>query len=228
LGPVEELTVADFRFGVIADNWHILVSGLGVTLKVTCISLLCGMIIGIVLGMMRLSSNRVLAALALGYVAVLRNTPVLIQLIWVYYCLPLLIGFDLQATTSCIVALSLHAGGYIGEIVRGGIQSIDQGQVEAARTIGLSKLQTMYKIVLPQALRRMIPPLVNEGISLLKYSSLVSVLGVADLTYQAQVLSTTTFRPLEVFTFLGIEYFVLCSIASYGAHLLELRLATRS
>jgi polar amino acid transport system permease protein len=220
--------VADFRFGVIADNWHILVSGLGVTLKVTCISLLCGMIIGIVLGMMRLSSNRALAALALSYVAVLRNTPALIQLIWVYYCLPLLIGFDLEATTSCIVALSLHAGGYIGEIVRGGIQSIDQGQVEAARTIGLSKMQTMYKIVLPQALRRMIPPLVNEGISLLKYSSLVSVLGVADLTYQAQVLSTTTFRPLEVFTFLGIEYFVLCSIASFGAHLLELRLATRS
>ncbi len=220
--------MADFRFGVISDNWHILVAGLGVTLKVTCISLLCGMIIGIVLGVMRLSSDRILATLALGYVAVLRNTPVLIQLIWVYYCLPLLIGFDLEATTSCIVALSLHAGGYIGEIVRGGIQSIDQGQVEAARTMGLSKLQTMYKIVLPQALRRMIPPLVNEGISLLKYSSLVSVLGVADLTYQAQVLSTTTFRPLEVFTFLGIEYFVLCSIASYGAHLLELRLATRS
>lgn len=220
--------MSGFRFGVITDNWYILVSGLGVTLKVTCISLLCGMIIGIILGVMRLSENRILSTLALGYVAILRNTPALIQLIWVYYCLPLLIGVDLEATTSCVVALSLHAGAYIGEIVRGGIQSIEQGQVEAARTIGLSKLQTMQRIILPQALRRMIPPLVNEGISLLKYSSLVSVLGVADLTYQAQVLSTTTFRPLEVFTFLGIEYFVLCTIASYGAHLLELRLARKS
>nr|WP_283805048.1 amino acid ABC transporter permease [Afipia sp. Root123D2] len=220
--------MGEFRFGVIFDNWHILVAGLGVTLQVTFVSLLCGMVLGIILGMMRLSSNRILATIALAYVAVLRNTPALIQLIWVYYCLPLLIGFDLEATTSCIVALSLHAGGYVGEIVRGGIQSIDQGQVEAARTIGLSRWQTMYKVILPQALRRMIPPLVNEGISLLKYSSLVSVLGVADLTYQAQVLSTTTFRPLEVFTFLGIEYFVLCSVASYGAHILELRLARRS
>ena len=220
--------MGDFRFGVIADNWYILVSGLGITLKVTCLSLFCGMVLGILLGVMRLSSNRFLAALALGYVAVLRNTPVLIQLTWVYYCLPLLVGFDLEAVTACIVALSLHAGGYICEIVRGGIQSIDQGQMEAARTIGLSKLQTMSRIVLPQALRRMIPPLVNDGISLLKYSSLVSVLGVADLTYQAQVLSTTTFRPLEVFTFLGVEYFALCSIASYGAHVLEVRLARRN
>lgn len=217
-----------FRPGVILDNWHVLVAGLGVTLTVTIVSLICGMILGIVVGTMRLSKNRVLAGAALGYVAILRNTPTLIQLIWVYYCLPLLIGIDLEAMTSCIVALSLHAGAYIGEIVRGGIQSIDPGQSEAARTIGLSHFQTLRKVVLPQALRRMIPPLVNEGISLLKYSSLVSVLGVADLTYQAQVLSTTTFRPLEVFTFLGLEYLVLCLAASYGAHILERRLASKS
>jgi ectoine/hydroxyectoine ABC transporter permease protein EhuC len=214
-----------FRFGVIWDNWHLLIAGLGITLEVTFASLVAGMLIGILVGICRLSRNRILSSVATLYVAVLRNTPALIQLIWVYYCLPLLLGIDLDSTTSCIVALSLHGGAYIGEIVRGGIQSIDRGQVEAAKTIGLSHFQTMMKIVLPQALRRMIPPLVNEGITLLKYSSLVSVLGVADLTYRAQVLATTTFRPLEIYTFLGFEYLILCTLASYGAHLLERRLA---
>jgi polar amino acid transport system permease protein len=214
-----------FRFGVIWDNWHLLLAGLGVTLMVTFASLVAGMVIGIIVGIFRLSKNPILSTTATIYVAVLRNTPALIQLIWVYYCLPLLLGIDLNSITSCIVALSLHGGAYIGEIVRGGIQSIDRGQVEAARTIGLSQFQTMRRIILPQALRRMIPPLVNEGITLLKYSSLVSVLGVADLTYRAQVLATTTFRPLEIYTFLGVEYLVLCSLASYGAHLLERRLA---
>ena len=113
----------------------------------------------------------------------------------------------------------------IAEIFRGGIQSIDRGQVEAARTLGMSHFQTMHKIVLPQAFRRMIPPFVNESVALLKFSSLVSVLGVADLTYQAQVLSTTTFRPIEIFTFIAIVYFVICTIMSYCARLLEIRLA---
>lgn len=214
-----------FRFGIIWDNWQLLVTGIWITLGVTVASLACGLIVGTLIGILRISRNRVLSTIAVLYVAVLRNTPVLIQLIWVYYCLPLLLGFDLEATTSCIVALSLHASAYIGEIVRGGIQGVDRGQVEAARTVGLSQFQTMRKVVLPQALRRMIPPLVNEGISLLKYSSLVSVLGVADLTYKAQVLATTTFRPLEIFTFLGLEYLLICSAASYGAHMLERRLA---
>ena len=183
------------------------------------------MVIGLLVGMLRLSRNWLLATIGKAYIGALRNTPILVQLIWVYYCLPILIGIDMDSMTSCIVALSLHGGAYVGEIIRGGIQSIDRGQVEAARTVGLSYLQTMRKVVLPQALRRMIPPLVNEGVTLLKYSSLVSVLGVADLTYNAQVLATTTFRPLEIFTFLAIEYLVLCMILSYGASLIERRLA---
>jgi His/Glu/Gln/Arg/opine family amino acid ABC transporter permease subunit len=214
-----------FSFEVVWRNWPYLVSGVGITLFVTVVSLVAGTLIGLVIGVMRLSKNRVLSSIGRGYVGLLRNTPVLVQLIWVYYCVPILTGLEMDSTTSCIVALSLHGGAYVGEIIRGGIQGVDRGQVEAARTVGLSHFQTLRKVVLPQALRRMIPPLVNEAVTLLKYSSLVSVLGVADLTYNAQVLATTTFRPIEIFTFVALEYLVLCIALSYAAALVERRLA---
>ena len=162
---------------------------------------------------------------AIGYIELFRNTPALIQLMWVYYCLPILTGIEMGAAASATVALAINGAAYIAEIIRGGIQGVDRGQVEAARTLGLSYAQTMRKVVLPQAFRRMIPPFVNESVSILKFSSLVSVLGVADLTYQAQVLSTTTFRPIEIFSFIAVVYLVLCSALSLFARRLELRLA---
>jgi polar amino acid transport system permease protein len=214
-----------FRFGVILEAFPDLIRGLEITLMVTVLSLTFSLLLGLIIGMMRLSKNKSTYGLATGYVALLRNTPVLIQLIWVYYCLPLVLGINIEATTSCIVALSLHGGAYVGEIVRGAIQSIDTGQTEAAMCIGLTYPQRMLKVILPQALRRMVPPLANEGVTLLKYSSLVSTLGVADLTYNAQLVATQTFRPLEIYTFLALQYLVLCLALSYLTYRLELRLA---
>ena len=214
-----------FQFGVVGTNLGFLLSGIYATLYVTIAALAIGAVVGLVVGIGRLSKRRLLAALAGAYVEVFRNTPALVQLIWVYYCLPILTGINMSAAVSCTIALAVNGAAYMAEIVRGGIQSIDRGQVEAARTLGLSHFQTMRKIVLPQAFRRMIPPFVNESVALLKFSSLVSVLGVADLTYQAQVLSTTTFRPIEIFTFVAIVYFALCTVLSHCARLLELRLA---
>ena len=214
-----------FNFDVVWTNWRYLVAGVGITMLVTLASLSVGMLIGLVVGIMRLSRFKLLSRIAWLYIETLRNTPVLVQLIWVYYCLPIVTGIDLDTITSCVIALSMQGGAYLGEVIRGGIQSVDRGQVEAGRTIGLSRFQVMRKIVLPQALRRMIPPLVNESVTLLKYSSLVSILGVADLTYNAQVLATTTFRPLEIFTFLAVEYLVLCSLLSFAASRVERRLA---
>jgi polar amino acid transport system permease protein len=182
-------------------------------------------VVGLLVALGRMSKRPWLYALAAGYVEVFRNTPALVQLIWVYYCLPILTGVNLSAPVSATIALAVNGGAYIAEIIRGGIQSVDRGQVEAARTLGMSYAQTMRKVVLPQAFRRMIPPFVNESVALLKFSSLVSVLGVADLTYQAQVLSTTTFRPIEIFTFLAVVYLLLCTAMSYAARLLEMRLA---
>jgi ectoine/hydroxyectoine ABC transporter permease protein EhuC len=214
-----------FRFNVVTDNLGFLLAGVQATVLVTIAALLIGMIIGLVIGLTRLSKRRYVSGPATAYIEVFRNTPALVQLIWIYYCLPILTGLNMNALVSCTLALAVNGSAYLAEIFRGGIQSIDRGQVEAARTLGMSHLQTMRKVVLPQAFRRMIPPFVNESVALLKFSSLVSVLGVADLTYQAQVLSTITFRPIEIFTFIAIVYFGLCTLLSYSARRLERRLA---
>jgi len=214
-----------FQFSVIRDNWAYLLQGAWITVSVTAVALAAGLIIGLVLGMTRLSKRKWVSLPALCYVEIFRNTPALVQLMWVYYALPVLTGIELNAVVSCTVALSLNISAYLGEIFRGGIQSIDRGQVEASRSLGMSYGQTMRKIVLPQAIRRMIPPFVNETVALIKYSSLVSILGVADLTYQANVLSTTTFRPMEIFSFIAIVYLVICAALSYSAQRIERRLA---
>ena len=213
-----------FQFGVVRDNWEFLLEGIWITVSVTGGALAAGLFVGLFLGMMRLSKHKTISQPALWYIELFRNTPALVQLMWVYYALPILTGLELNAVMSCTVALSLNISAYLAEIFRGGIQSIERGQVEAARSLGLSFAKTMRKVVLPQAVRRMIPPFVNETVSLIKYSSL-SILGVADLTYQANVLSTTTFRPLEVFSFIALVYLVICTSLSYSAQRIEKRLS---
>ena len=214
-----------FEFGVVSSNLAFLLSGIQLTLLVTAGALAGSLVLGLIVALGRMSKKPWLKIPATAYIEVFRNTPVLIQLMWVYYCLPILIGIDMSAVPSATLALGVNGAAYVAEIIRGGIQSVDRGQVEAARTLGLSHVQTMRKVVLPQAFRRMIPPFVNESVSLLKFSSLVSVLGVADLTYQATVLSTTTFRPIEIFTFIAGVYLVLCTALSFVANRLERRLA---
>jgi polar amino acid transport system permease protein len=215
----------EFQFDVVWQNLGFLLSGVELTVLVTAAALTSGSVVGLVIALARMSPRRWLQMPAVAYIEVFRNTPALIQLMWMYYCLPLLTGLEMSAVASATLALAMNGSAYIAEIVRGGIQGVDRGQVEAARTLGMSHAQTMRKIVLPQAFRRMIPPFVNESVSILKFSSLVSVLGVADLTYQAQVLSTTTFRPIEIFTFIALVYLVLCSALAYVARRLELRMA---
>jgi ectoine/hydroxyectoine ABC transporter permease protein EhuC len=210
-----------FHWGTVGDNMGYLLHGIWLTLGVTAVSLTCAIVIGLAFGLLRLSRNGIVRRIAGIYVEVFRNTPTLVQLIWVYYCLPVLTGINLSPTSSCMLALSINGGAYVAEIFRAGILAVPSGQVEAARSIGMSYAKAMRKIILPQAIRQMIPPFVNEAVSLLKYSSLVSVLGVADLTYQAQTLSTTTFRPIEIFTFIGAVYFVLCWVISAAAQVLE-------
>ena len=213
------------RLHVVTDNWVFLVSGIYATLAVTLGALAIGVALGLPTGMARLSRRRWLSMPAIGYIEVFRNTPALVQLIWIYYCLPILTGINMSASVSCTIALGLNAAAYIAEIFRAGIQAVDRGQVDAARSVGMSYFQTLRKVILPQAVRRMIPAFVNETVSLVKYSSLVSVLGVADLTYQAQSLSTTSYRPIEVFTFIALVYFLICTLLSYFARRLELRMA---
>ena len=215
----------EFHFNVVKDNWPFLIEGIWLTLGVTGGALGSSMVVGLVFGALRMSKSPWLRYPVMAYIETFRNTPALVQLIWVYYCLPILTGIDLNAGVSCGVALAMYGTAYNAEIFRAGIQSIERGQVEAAQSIGLSPFHTFLHIVLPQAFRRMIPPLVNESITLLKFSSLVSVLGVADLTYQAQVLATTTFRPIEIFTFIAIIYFFLRGSLALLARIVERRMS---
>jgi len=213
-----------FKFETVWDSRLYIIEGINMTLGVTVIALAIGLLLGLIAGICKLSKHKVFSSPATFYVELFRNTPELVQLIWVYYCLPILFGLHMVAITSCILALGLNAGGYLAEVFRAGIQAVDKGQIEAARSLGLSHFQTMYKITLPQTIRIMLPPFVNQSIVLLKNSSLVSVLGVADLTYRAQVVATNTFRPIEIFTAAATLYFILCTVLSYIARLSEKRL----
>ena len=212
-----------FRFDSFWESRLFIFEGILKTIEITAIALAIGLGIGLIAGLFKMSKKKVLSLPATYYVEIFRNTPELVQLIWVYYCLPVLLGFHMVAITSCIVALGLNAGGYLAEVFRAGIQAVDRGQIEAGRSLGLSYLQTMRKITLPQAIRTMLPPFVNQSIALLKNSSLVSVLGVADLTFRAQVVAMNTYRPIEVFTATAVLYLLLCTVLSYIARFTEKR-----
>ena len=202
----------------------ILFQGVQLTVLITVASLAVSTVLGLFWAMLRVSGSRVLSGFSVVMVNILRGIPIIVQLFYIYFVMPEF-GVSLTAVQAGIIGLGIAYSAYQAENFRAGIEAVDRGQVEAARTLGMSHLQTMRKIVLPQAFRRMIPPFVNESVSLLKFSSLVSVLGVADLTYQAQVLSTTTFRPIEIFTFIAVVYFALCTALSFMANRLERRLA---
>ena len=210
-----------FHFNVVLKNKAYLLGGVSITLQVMIISFAIAFIIGMLIGALRLSKRRYLRLPARIYVEVCRNTPALVQLIWIFYCLPIFIGVDLNRIMASVIALALNTGAYMAEDFRAGIQAVDKGQVEAARSLGMSHRLTMQKIILPQALRILIPPLVNHAVSLMKWSSLVSVLGVADLTYRATFLSSETFRPIEIFTSVGLVYFIMSMTLSYTVRILE-------
>lgn len=200
----------DFRFDVVWEYLPYLAEGVWTTMFVTLASTAIGLVLGVVIAVMRLSKNPLLSFPTRGFIEFFRNTPTLVKLVWVFYLIPILVGIQTGAVTSCIIALSISAGAYIAEVFRGGIQDVPRGDIEAAMAVGMRPTTVLRRIILPQALRKVLPPLANTFIIFLKYSSLVSVVGVSDLTYRANVISTTTFRPIEAYTVLALFYFVLC------------------
>lgn len=214
-----------FRFDVAFNHLGYILKGVYITIGITVFSIAIGLAIGLVVGILRLSKFRLVSIPMVAYIEFFRNIPALVKLIWVYYMIPILTGINLSAFTSATIALGIAAGAFFAEIYRAGIEDVDRGHIEAAQSLGMSATYTMVHIVLPQAIRKMLPAFANTFISFLKFSSLVSVLGVADLTYRTQVVSTQTFRPLELFTMLAVIYFFLCFILSQGVGWLERRMA---
>ncbi|WP_312529052.1 amino acid ABC transporter permease [Comamonas sp.] len=211
----------EWDFGFLWKYRMLLVGGVGYTLLFTVICILGGLAVGLVAGLGRLSSNKIVTAPLRAFVEVFRCTPVLVQLVWFYYALPVLTGIEMSAPVAAALCLSLYGGAFYSEIIRGGIISTDIGQTEAGQAIGMTRGQVMRRVILPQAFRKMIPPLVNQSILQLKNTSLLMVLAVPDLLYQGQVIAHDTYRPLEVYTFIAITYFVILFPVTLWAKRLE-------
>ena len=213
----------DFSF-LWAYRWLILV-GLGVTIAYTVGTILLGLVIGLVTGLLRLSRNLMITAPLVVYVEIFRCTPLLVQIVWFYYALPVVLGIDIPAHVAAVLVLSLYTGAFYAEIIRGGVNSIERGQWDAARAIGMRGHQVMRYVILPQAVKRMIPPFMNQSIIQLKNTSLVSTIAVTDLLYQGQMITGATYRPLEVYTMIAIIYFIVLFPLTLMAQGVERRLA---
>jgi polar amino acid transport system permease protein len=213
----------DFSF-LWAYRWLIL-TGLGVTIAYTIGTILLGLLVGLATGLLRLSRNPVMTAPLVAYVEVFRCTPLLVQIVWFYYALPVVIGIDIPAHVAAVLVLSLYTGAFYAEIIRGGVNSIERGQWDAARAIGMRRRQVMRHVILPQAVKRMIPPLMNQSIIQLKNTSLVSTIAVADLLYNGTIITAATYRPLEVYTMVAVIYFLVLFPLTLAAQRVERRLA---
>jgi polar amino acid transport system permease protein len=201
--------------------------GIIVTLAYTAVTVVIGLIIGLTVGLGRLSRSWIVNIPLIAFIEAFRCTPLLVQIVWFYYALPVLLGIQIPAVVAGIMTLSCYTGAFYAEIFRGGIISIEQGQWDAARALGLRRWHVMRKVILPQAVRRMIPPFVNQSITQLKNTSLVSTIAVPDLLYNGTLITADTYRPLEVYTVIAIIYFALLFPSTLLAQAYERRLARR-
>ncbi|MFM9887995.1 MAG: amino acid ABC transporter permease [Burkholderiales bacterium] len=206
------------------SNLSFLMSGLGWTIALAVSAIVASVVIGLLVSLLSLSRNRWLRAANRVYVEVFRSIPMLVMVLWVFYGLPIVLGIKLDVFPAGIVALALCDSAFEAEIFRAGIQSIERGQHEASESLGMSFIDKMRFIILPQAIRRVLPPLGNQFVYMLKTSSLVSVIGLGELTRKANELVVTEYRPLEIYTFLILEYLVLILIVSWGVRRIERRM----
>jgi polar amino acid transport system permease protein len=217
--------VYDWDFTFLWQYRWLILAGLYVTIAYTIGSIILGLIIGVATGLMRLSRSKFVNVPLIAYIEIFRCTPLLVQIIWFYYALPVVLGIDIPATVAATLVLSLYTGAFYAEIVRGGVLSIERGQWDAARALGLRWGQMMRHVILPQAVRRMIPPFMNQSIIQLKNTSLVSTIAVADLLYNGQMITAATYRPLEVYTMIAVVYFSVLFPLTLAAQAVERRLA---
>ena len=216
--------VLDPRLDSGFSNIQFLLSGLSITIIISLCSIFFSLIIGFLVSLPGLSKNKFFIFFNLSYIEIFRSIPLLVLLLWVYYGLPIVFGISLGPFIAGIISLSLSDSAFEAEIFRAGIQSVNKGQKDAAKSIGLNKFQQMKLIILPQALRVILPAIGNQFVYVLKMSSLVSIIGLADLTRKANELVVSVYRPLEIYTFLVLEYLILILIISYLIRRLEKKL----
>lgn len=201
-----------------------LLQGLGVTLEATLISLAFAAILGLLFGFLSVSRNVVARAIARVYVDIIRGTPIIVQAFFIYFGISGALQIKIDSMTAGIITLMLNAGAYLAEIFRGGIQSVDKGQMEAARSLGLPYGMAMRKVILPQAVRTMLPSIVNQCIITLKDSSILSVIGLAELTFVGKIIIANNLESFKMWLIVGIMYFIIIMILSWVSKRIEKRL----
>jgi polar amino acid transport system permease protein len=216
----------NFDVELIVRSIPLLLAGAAVTIQITAISVGLGLLIGMFVGIARLSKLLPVRAAAAVYVDFIRGTPLLVQIFLIYFALPILLGARIDPFIAAITACSINSGAYVAEIFRAGIQSIDKGQMEAGRSLGMSWIQTMRHIILPQAFKRIIPPLGNEFIAMLKDSSLVSVIGFEELTRSGQLIIARTYGSFEIWLTVALIYLIMTLTISRLVNYLERRYKT--
>jgi polar amino acid transport system permease protein len=196
-------------FASVLGNWQILAQGLVGTFQLAVASLGAGLALGLLVGAGRYSRNRLLHWPATAYVEVFRNTPVLVQIMWFFFAFPIIAPFQVSAYTAAALALSLNTGAFAAEIFRAGIQSISRSQWDAARALGMSYPQQLRRVILPQAVKRMLPAFTNRGLELLKMTSLASAIAFPELLYAARTIATVHFNPIEAYTSVALIYLAI-------------------
>lgn len=216
-----------FRWDTVFGSFDFLMSGLQLTLIVSALTLVLAMVLGLIIALLDMSRWRVLRWIGISIGEVVRNTPILVQLLWVYYVLPIVFGIRIESLLALVIGLSLYQAAFISEVYRSGIQSVPKGHTEAAQVLGLTPLQSFMRIVLPQAVKMTLPPLASNFVQLIKFSSLGAVISVSEITRRGMELSATNFRPLETFTFIAVVYFFICWPLAMAIRWWERRLQNR-
>ena len=214
-----------WNFAILQQYGWLFAKGLGFTILFTVVTVALGLAIGLLVGLARLSRRRTVVWPSVAYIELFRCTPLLVQLVWFYYAFPVIAGIQMPANVAGGLVLALYTGAFYAEIFRGGIVSIGRGQWDAGRALGLRPWPIMRTIILPQAVRTMIPPFINQSVIQLKNTSLVSVIAVPDLLYQGELVTAATYRPLEVYTIVALLYFAVLFPATLAAQAVERRFA---
>jgi polar amino acid transport system permease protein len=217
-----------FSFAFILDYWSALLRGLATTLELTAICLVLGIALGFLLSLLRTSENRISFTVSLLYVEIFRGTPVLIQIFWIFFCLPLVLHLDIGNFVSAIIALTLYMGAVTCETFRASMKTIPREHYDACVALGLSRLAKVTRVILPQTLLRAVPTLLSNSVTLLKESALVSAVGMSDLLYVGQNIATRTFHPVEILTTVAFIYFAIAFPITRAVTVIEQRLLNKT
>lgn len=217
----------NWDFSAVFANKQLLLIGLQNTIVLGAVCLCLGLFFGLFVGAARYSRVRAFYWPATAFVEVFRNTPVLVQIMWFFFAFPIISPFDINAFTAATLGLTLNTTAFSSEIYRAGIQSIDKGQWEAAKAIGMGYAQQMRRIILPQAIKRMIPAFMNRAVELMKMTSLASVIAYGELMHQAKTISTIEFNPIEMYTAVAIVFFIMIYPAAMLVQRFEAQMRAR-